>query len=86
MVQQQYAARHDEPSRDTPEQALGQAEVEEGAADEGIGCADELGNLDLVASRQYLKADSVEGYGDEGEAEQSRQDGDRQSAEAQDCL
>ena len=72
-VEQEYAHLDNEPCRHAAQQSLQQAEIQEGTADEGIGGANQLGYLDLVALGKNLQADSVEGNGYQRKAEQYRQ-------------
>ena len=78
-IEQQQAEGDDDPGHDAPEQTLDRAEVQERAADEAVGRADQLGDLDLAALRQDLQPDGVERDRDQREAEQAGQD-QRQNA------
>src|SRR5450759_4819884 len=81
VVEQQQAEGDDEPGHDATEQSLGRAEIQERAADEAVGRADQFGDFDLAALRQDLQADGVESDRDQREAEQAGQNQCHDTAE-----
>ena len=71
---QKQAARTDEQRGKEPaERALHSAEIVERPPDEGVGGADQLGDLDFRGLCQYLEAEGVESDGDQGTGEQAAQ-------------
>src|SRR5688572_635717 len=75
-VEQGEGDPDDEYGDRSPGHALEQAEVVERAPDEGVGGADQLGDLDLLPLREDLQADGVEGHRYQAERKQEREQPD----------
>ena len=67
-------------------QALPGGLVEEGAADEGSGCAEEFGDFDFFFAGEDLQSDSVVGDEDEGDAEGDGEEGEDAAHEGVDAV
>src|SRR6476469_4242477 len=62
VIQQQHGYSQHAPSHEAAGQSLQSAEIQERAPNEGVGCPDQLGDLDLLAPGQDLQTDRIERY------------------------
>ena len=75
MVEQRDSAKQDQPCRDAAAQSLQRAGIEKWASDEGVGCADQLADLDFFSLRQDLQPYRVADDGEQGQPQQPSAEG-----------